>query len=401
MEDFKFPAAQLLQLKEFIKMMKMKPEMVHHPDLDFFKSYLESMGATLPAKSEKSETPKPETKKEETPVEEDVPEEESEESDVELDLSGVIEPDTDDPQAMGDPSKELSEDDFNKFDEKKSEAMGEFSNGEFEKAAQLFTEAILINATSAMPFVKRGTCYLKLKKPNACIRDCDRAIEINPDNAAAHKYRGRAYRLLGNFLEAAKDLRLACKIDFDEQADEWLREVTPNAQKIEQHERKKQMKKEEKELKEKKERIQKAKEAREKAAQEEAARAEAGEGLPGGLGDLFSDPELMEALNDPEIAKAFGEITSNPANLMKYQNNPKVMKVVTKMAQKMGGGGGGGMPGMGGMGGMPGMGGFPGMGGMPGMGSFFGGGGASADSTPPPPPPSGGGKPPSATDDLD
>ena len=36
------------------------------------------------------------------------------------------------------------------------------------------------------------------------------------------------FRLLGNFLEAAKDLRLACKIDFDDQADEWLREVTPN-----------------------------------------------------------------------------------------------------------------------------------------------------------------------------
>ena len=33
---------------------------------------------------------------------------------------------------------------------------------------------------------------------------------------------------MGNFLEAAKDLRLACKIDFDDQADEWLREVTPN-----------------------------------------------------------------------------------------------------------------------------------------------------------------------------
>ena len=37
-----------------------------------------------------------------------------------------------------------------------------------------------------------------------------------------------AHRLLGNFLESAKDLRLACKIDFDDQADEWLREVTPN-----------------------------------------------------------------------------------------------------------------------------------------------------------------------------
>lgn len=35
-------------------------------------------------------------------------------------------------------------------------------------------------------------------------------------------------RLLGNFALAAQDLRLACKIDFDEVADEWLREVTPN-----------------------------------------------------------------------------------------------------------------------------------------------------------------------------
>lgn len=229
MEGFNLPQAQLLQLKEFIKVLKMKPELIHHPDLDFFKSYLGSLGATLPPEPEKSEAPKSEPKKEETPVEDEPePEPESEESDVELDLTGVIEPDTDEPQAMGDPSKELTDSDFEKFDEKKSEAMGAFSEGEFEKAVGLFTEAIEINATSAMPFVKRGTCYMKLKKPNACIRDCTRAIEINPDNAAAHKYRGRAYRLLGNFLEAAKDLRLACKIDFDEQADEWLREVTPN-----------------------------------------------------------------------------------------------------------------------------------------------------------------------------
>ena len=36
------------------------------------------------------------------------------------------------------------------------------------------------------------------------------------------------FRLLGHFVEAAKDLRTACKIDFDEVADEWLKEVTPN-----------------------------------------------------------------------------------------------------------------------------------------------------------------------------
>ena len=29
-------------------------------------------------------------------------------------------------------------------------------------------------------------------------------------------------------MEAARDLRTACKIDFDDTADEWLKEVTPN-----------------------------------------------------------------------------------------------------------------------------------------------------------------------------
>ena len=160
--------------------------------------YLESLGATIPPKSEKKESsPKPEEEKAATkdePVEEPI-EEEEEESDVELDMNGVIDPDQDAAQPMGDPSKvEISDEDQEKYGEKRSEAMSAYSDGEFEKAVQIFTEAIQFNATSAMPFVKRGACYLKLSKPNACIRDCSRAIEINPDNAAAHKYRGRAHR---------------------------------------------------------------------------------------------------------------------------------------------------------------------------------------------------------------
>merc|ERR1711894_697440 len=102
----------------------------------------------------------------------------------------------------------------------------------------------------------------------------------------------------------------------------------------------------------------------------------------GGLGGLFSDPELMESLNDPEVAAAFAEITQNPANLMKYQGNPKVMKLITKMAGKMGGGGGGGLGGM--MGGMPGMGGM--FGGMPGMGGGMPGGMPGGGAAPPPHP---------------
>jgi suppressor of tumorigenicity protein 13 len=95
---------------------------------------------------------------------------------------------------MGDVNKvELTDEESNAFDAKKSEALSAFGEGEWEKAIGLFTEAIRISAQSSVVFAKRGTCYLKLKRPNACIRDCDRAIELNPDSAPAYKFRGRAH----------------------------------------------------------------------------------------------------------------------------------------------------------------------------------------------------------------
>ena len=58
----------------------------------------------------------------------------------------------------------------------------------------MFTEAIKLNPNSAVMFAKRGACFIKTKRPNACVRDCTRAIELNPDNAGAYKFRGRAHR---------------------------------------------------------------------------------------------------------------------------------------------------------------------------------------------------------------
>ena len=34
--------------------------------------------------------------------------------------------------------------------------------------------------------------------------------------------------LLGEWLEAHKDLAMACKLDYDDVANEWLKEVEPN-----------------------------------------------------------------------------------------------------------------------------------------------------------------------------
>ena len=39
--------------------------------------------------------------------------------------------------------------------------------------------------------------------------------------------------------------------------------------------------------------------------------------------------------------KAFQDISSNPANISKYQNNPKVQALLEKMGKKFGGGMGG------------------------------------------------------------
>ena len=50
--------------------------------------------------------------------------------------------------------------------------------------------------------------YLKLRKPNAAKRDCDRALEANPDSAKALRIRGSAHRYLGNYEAAQADLAL-------------------------------------------------------------------------------------------------------------------------------------------------------------------------------------------------
>ena len=129
---------------------------------------------------------------------------------------------------MGDYDLQPTEEQLEQSQDKRSEAVSAFVEKDYEKSIQLYTEAILLNPQGSLLYAKRGQVYLLLKKPNACIRDCNRALELNPDSAAAHKFRGRANQLLGKWEEAANDLRKACKFDFDEQADEWLREVTPN-----------------------------------------------------------------------------------------------------------------------------------------------------------------------------
>ncbi|XP_035766701.1 hsc70-interacting protein [Neolamprologus brichardi] len=161
--------------------------------------------------------------------------------------------------------------------------------------------------------------------------------------------------LLGHWEEAARDLATACKLDYDEDASAMLKEVQPKANKIIEHRRKYERKREEKEIKEKQDRIKKAREEHARAQREEEARQAGGGFFPGpggfpggfpggagagpgmaGLGELLKDPELLNAMKDPEVMAAFQDVAQNPANISKYQNNPKIMALVTKLSSKFG-----------------------------------------------------------------
>ena len=131
----------------------------------------------------------------------------------------LMTPDTDPPQEMG-PAEggELSDADMDKVGELKGEAAEAASNGDHAKAVAAFTKVIKL-APSPLVYAKRADSYLKMKKPNAAIRDCDKALALNPDSAKALRVRGSAYRYLGEYEKAKSDLAAGQRIDYDDSID--------------------------------------------------------------------------------------------------------------------------------------------------------------------------------------
>uniref|UniRef100_H3CHN4 ST13 Hsp70 interacting protein n=1 Tax=Tetraodon nigroviridis TaxID=99883 RepID=H3CHN4_TETNG len=351
------------ELKGFVQLCDSKPEILHLPEMSFFREWLQGMGATVPPLAKPKEscqvnslfdypdfiiTPSILTLVLSTMYP----------SILKIDNEGVIEPDTDEPQEMGEfENVEVTEEMMDQANEKKMEAINAQGEGDLQKALDLFTEAIKLNPCLAVLYAKRASVYIQMQKPNAAIRDCDRAIQINPDSAQPYKWRGKAHRLLGHWEEAAKDLATACKLDYDESASALLKVVQPKANKIMEHRRKYERKREEKLIKEKQERIKKARKEHARAQRDEEARQSAGAsfpgaggfpggapggfpgGVPGGMPNFeafLNDPELLMAMKDPEVMAAFSDVSKNPANITKYQNNPKIMAIINKLSSKFG-----------------------------------------------------------------
>ncbi|CAO2592185.1 Hsc70-interacting protein [Lemmus lemmus] len=171
------------------------------------------------------------------------------------------------------------------------------------------------------------------------------------------------------------DLALTCKLDYDEDASAMLKDVQPRAQKIAMPEgvqpraQKKLLNigenmsenvKREREIKERIERVKKAREEHERAQREEEARRQSGAqygsfpgdfpgGMPGMGGACLEwqeclnsmkssvTPRFLHPMQGPEVMVAFQDVVQNPANMSKYQSNPKVMNLISKLSAKFGG----------------------------------------------------------------
>ncbi|PHT26178.1 TPR repeat-containing thioredoxin TDX [Capsicum baccatum] len=313
------------------------------------------------------------------------------ESDIELDESDIVDPDNDEPQQMRDPSVEVTEESRDASQAAKSQAMEAISEVDckLEEASELLTKAVLLNPISAIICVLTATVCIKMKKPNAAIQDANAALEINPDLAKGYKSRGVARAMLGLWGDAARDLHIASKLDFDEEISAVLKKVEPNARKIEEHHKKyDRLRKEREDRKVERERQWRKAEAQAsydeaKKKEEESSRRAGGMpdsfpcGMPGGfpgtrcLGELLeawlgeallgqcprvvlpghaggmpgnidyskilNDPDLMAPFQDPEVMAARQDVMKNPANLAKHQANPKVAPIIAKMLSKFAG----------------------------------------------------------------
>lgn len=225
-------------------------------------------------------------------------------------------------------SKHIIEEKLNKYNEICDEALKQLSEENLDNAIELFTEAIKLNPSSAVLFAKRGHAYLEKNRLNDCINDCNRSIELNANLAAAYKFRGRAYSLIGEWVNAAKDLRQSCDMKFDKQTDKWLKVVEANAKKIELYKLKKERKRMEKEEQKK---LEKAREAQAKASTSSDTNTKSN---ADDFYALFEDPEVTEALADREVSAAFADILSEPANIYKYHSNLKLMLQLSQLSQK-------------------------------------------------------------------
>ena len=100
-------------------------------------------------------------------------------------------------------------------EQKVAEGTQAMSKGDFQAALKTYNEWIEMNPQDANAHKSRGDVYQEMKNYNRAVENYDEAIKINSDFAIAYCSRGASYVKLGNYEQAVKDLNKAIEIQPD------------------------------------------------------------------------------------------------------------------------------------------------------------------------------------------
>lgn len=232
----------------------------------------------------------------------------NDESDLEIDEDAeIFEPDEDILQEMGDDNMRVTCEMVDLANEKREEAFEAIDKGDLQRAIELFTDAIKLNPQSSVTYVNRANIFLKRLKPNAAIRDYNKACELNQKSAEPYKWRGKVHMLLRSWKKAADDFTIACKLDCDEETSDLLQQV----QKIMENNQKAKQNRELKMLQEKLEKVRLAIVEQERIQREQNSWNEITRTGWKHLKSFFT-------LFSPRVMTGFLNVFWNPGNIYKY-----------------------------------------------------------------------------------
>ncbi|XWS27255.1 hypothetical protein CRYUN_Cryun26dG0099100 [Craigia yunnanensis] len=132
---------------------------------------------------------------------------------------------------------ELKEKALAQANDAKMEGNKLFGNGQYEEALLQYETALLV--TAEMPtsveirsicHSNRAVCFLKLGKYEETIKECTKALELNPSYIKALVRRGEAHEKLEHFEEAIADMKKILELDpSNERARKAIRRLEPLA----------------------------------------------------------------------------------------------------------------------------------------------------------------------------
>ncbi|XP_062518402.1 dnaJ homolog subfamily C member 7-like isoform X2 [Corticium candelabrum] len=100
---------------------------------------------------------------------------------------------------------------------KKEEGNSAFKSGDYDRAHQLYTEALQIDPhnrfTNAKLYYNRGTVLAKLQRFDESVVDCTEAIELDENYLKAYQRRAKSYMDGEKYEEAVRDYELIFRMD--------------------------------------------------------------------------------------------------------------------------------------------------------------------------------------------